>query len=254
MLSYKLGPSQKTLGWLLPGLLWGNGERLVHPFPFLALPRHVRDEPSQKKSDLQWLLDRLRVEQCGNYGWQEGRCVVERRGPARRNHPVPEALKEPQRNWKKNKQIAKKHRHSFFFLLWHSHDIDSHSSLRFYATFWQRRVIRHCIYLQNVHPVSKWPGWLPYMMYLQGCGPISNTLTLPSPSIMAGNNLHLSLQLVFHCLATCFSLARHASGIPPHLLAQAATPVLQSLKPCWQSNSLRHLCFKAFTSVKKIKK
>lgn len=115
MLSYKLGPSQKTLGWLLPGLLWGNGERLVHPFPFLALPRHVRDEPSQKKSDLQWLLDRLRVEQCGNYGWQEGRCVVERRGPARRNHPVPEALKEPQRNWKKNKQIAKKHRRSFFF-------------------------------------------------------------------------------------------------------------------------------------------
>lgn len=90
--------SQKTLGWLLPGLLWGNRERLVHPFPFLALPRHVREEPSQKKSDLQWLLDRLRLKQCGNYGWQEGRCVVERRGHGRRNHPMPETLKEPQRN------------------------------------------------------------------------------------------------------------------------------------------------------------
>lgn len=44
------GRVKKTLGWLLPGLLWGNGERLVHPFPFLALPRHVRDEPSPKKS------------------------------------------------------------------------------------------------------------------------------------------------------------------------------------------------------------
>lgn len=137
MLSYKLGPSQKTLGWLLPGLLWGNGERLVHPFPFLALPRHVRDEPSQKKkSDLQWLLDRLRGEQCGNYGWQEGRCVVERRGPARRNHPVPEALKEPQRNWKKNKQVAKAQAFFFFFnlLLWHPHDIESYKSLRIFGS------------------------------------------------------------------------------------------------------------------------
>lgn len=45
--------------WLHAGLLWGRWELLVHPFPFLALPRHVRAEPSQNKSDLQWLLDRL---------------------------------------------------------------------------------------------------------------------------------------------------------------------------------------------------
>lgn len=40
---------------------WEGAERLVHPFPFLALPRHVRGEPSQQKSDLQWLLDRTRI-------------------------------------------------------------------------------------------------------------------------------------------------------------------------------------------------
>lgn len=207
MLSYKLGPSQKTQGWLLPGLLWENGEQLVHPFPFLALPRHVRDEPSQKKkSDLQWLFGRLRVEQCGNYGWQEGRCVVERRGPARRNHPVPEALKEPQRNWKKNKQVGKAKAFFFFYLLlWHLHDIDIFTSVVIVGSFWLRKV--SWIKPKSAHPVSKWPGPLPYMMNLRGCGPISNTSYSPTPSIMASNNLHLSPLLVFLCLATCFSLS-----------------------------------------------
>lgn len=73
----------KNTGLASPRPALGKGERLVHPFPFLALPRHVREEPSQKKSDLQWLLDRLGLEQCGNYGWQEGRCVVERSGGCR---------------------------------------------------------------------------------------------------------------------------------------------------------------------------
>jgi len=54
---------------------------------FLSLPFPGMSERSQankkkqkksKKSDL--LLDRLGLEQCGNYGWQEGRCAVERGG------------------------------------------------------------------------------------------------------------------------------------------------------------------------------
>lgn len=80
-------------------------------------------------------------------------------------------------------------------------------------------------------------------MHLRGHGPILNTLTpwtsptQPlSPSIIANSNLHLSLQLVYFCPATCFSLARHASGIPPHLLAEAAA-LLPWLKPCWQKYS-----------------
>lgn len=71
-----------------------TGPPISFPCPSQACQRRAKP----KKSDLQWVLDRLGLEQCGNYGWHEGRCVVERRGPARRNHPVPEALKEPQRN------------------------------------------------------------------------------------------------------------------------------------------------------------
>lgn len=59
---------------------------------------------------------------------------------------------------------------------------------------------------------------------------------------MAGNNLHLSLLLVF-LPGHLFFIVRHASGIHPHLLAQAQTPALQCLKPCWQS---KVLFFKAF--------
>lgn len=70
------------------------GPPISFPCPSQACQRRAKP----KKSDLQWLLDRLGLEQCGNYGWQEGRCAVERRGAARRNHPVPKALKEPQRN------------------------------------------------------------------------------------------------------------------------------------------------------------
>lgn len=70
------------------------GPPISFPCPSQACQRRAKP----KKSDLQWLLDRLGLEQCGNYAWQEGRCAVERRGPARRNHPVPKALKEPQRN------------------------------------------------------------------------------------------------------------------------------------------------------------
>lgn len=44
---HTLSPSR----WLLAGLLRGSWELLVHPFPFLALPRHVRAEPSQNKSE-----------------------------------------------------------------------------------------------------------------------------------------------------------------------------------------------------------
>ncbi|KAJ8408208.1 hypothetical protein AAFF_G00264360 [Aldrovandia affinis] len=39
-------------------------EQLVHPFPFLALPRHVSAPPSQNKSDLQWLLEGAELSQC----------------------------------------------------------------------------------------------------------------------------------------------------------------------------------------------
>lgn len=40
----------KNTGLAAPRLYSGGTQRgLVHPFPFLALPRHVREEPSQKK-------------------------------------------------------------------------------------------------------------------------------------------------------------------------------------------------------------
>lgn len=66
------------------------GPPISFPCPSQACQRGAKP----KKSDLQWLLDRLGLEQCGNYGWQEGRCAVERRGAARRNHPVPKPFKK----------------------------------------------------------------------------------------------------------------------------------------------------------------
>jgi len=98
VLPYKLGRVKKH--WAGFSQACSGGTESGWSTHFLSLPFPGMSERSQakKKSDLQWLLDRLGLEQCGNYRWQEGRCAVERRGAARRNHPMPKALKEPQRN------------------------------------------------------------------------------------------------------------------------------------------------------------
>lgn len=53
-----------------------TGPPISFPCPSQACQRGAKP----KTSNLQWLLDRLVLEQCGNYGWQEGRCAVERKG------------------------------------------------------------------------------------------------------------------------------------------------------------------------------
>lgn len=57
--------------------------------------------------------------------------------------------------------------------------------------------------------------------------------TLNRPTVIANRNLHLSLQLIYFCPATCFSLARHTPGILRHLFAEAAA-LLPRLGPGWQ--------------------
>lgn len=47
-LPYKLSRVKKHWAGFSQAYFWGNRERPVHPFPFLALPRHVNEEPSQK--------------------------------------------------------------------------------------------------------------------------------------------------------------------------------------------------------------
>lgn len=88
----------KNTGLAAPRTALGEQRATGPPISFPCPSQACQWRAKPKKSDLQWLLDRLGLKQCGNYGWQEGRCVVERRGHARRNLPLPEALKEPQRN------------------------------------------------------------------------------------------------------------------------------------------------------------
>lgn len=88
----------KNTGLAAPRAALGEQRATGPPISFPCPSQACQRRAKPKKSDLQWLLDRLSLKQCGNYGWQEGRCVVERRGHGRRNHPLPEALKEPQRN------------------------------------------------------------------------------------------------------------------------------------------------------------
>lgn len=78
-----------------------TGPPISFPCPSQACQRGAKP----KTSNLQWLLDRLVLEQCGNYGWQEGRCAVERKGGVPAGIiPWPKALKVPQMNEKENKQ------------------------------------------------------------------------------------------------------------------------------------------------------
>lgn len=109
VLPYKLGPSRKTLGWLLPcrPALGERGESgwSTH---FLSLPFPGMSERSQAKKNqtCSGFWTGSNSKQCGNYGWQEGRCAVERGGggcqaessPANGFKRATKELKEKQTN------------------------------------------------------------------------------------------------------------------------------------------------------------
>lgn len=107
VLPYKIGRVEKH--WAGFSQAYSGGTKSGWSTHFLSLPFPGMSERSQAKKNqtCSGFLDRLGLKQCGNYGWQEGRCAVESGGAARRNHPV------PRRATKKLKQINRLHWHFF---------------------------------------------------------------------------------------------------------------------------------------------
>lgn len=68
----------KNTGLASPRPALGEWRAAGPPISFPCPSQACQREAKPKTSNLQWLLDRLGLKQCGNYGWQEGRCAVDR--------------------------------------------------------------------------------------------------------------------------------------------------------------------------------
>lgn len=151
-------------------------------------------------------------------------------------------FKRATKELKKNKQIAINPGHFFSLTFpWHWLSEVAESRVLFIT-------LRICILdIRSINEEGLRAWWKSYavsndvtcptlflnVLHGQSDDPILNTLIPP-----ALKGLHLLPRVIYTCpynsfsLPICFSLARHASGIPEHLLAEAAT-LLAWLKPCW---------------------